>query len=46
MLTKYLVAIPLKQAMSSDIADALAEKFINLYTTKSKDYRSEFEFYK
>jgi len=32
LLTKYLVAIPLKQATSAEIAEALVEKFINLYT--------------
>jgi len=32
LLTKYLVAVPLKQATSAEIAEALVEKFINLYT--------------
>jgi len=31
LLTKYLVAMPLKQAMSVEIAKTLVEKFINSY---------------
>jgi len=31
LLTKYLVAVPLKQATLAEIAEALVEKFINLY---------------
>jgi len=33
LLTKYLVAVPLKQTTSAEIPEALLEKFINLYTT-------------
>jgi len=32
LLTKFSVAVPLKQAMSAEIAEALVEKFINPYT--------------
>jgi len=32
LLIKYTVAVPLKQATSSEIAEALVEKFINPYT--------------
>jgi len=32
LLTKYLVAVPLKQPTSAEIAEAFVEKFINLYT--------------
>jgi len=32
LLTKYLVAVPLKQATSAEIPEALLEKFINIYT--------------
>jgi len=32
LLTKYLVAVPLKQAMSAEIAEELVEKIINPYT--------------
>jgi hypothetical protein len=32
LLTKYSVAVPLKQATSSEIAEAIVEKFINSHT--------------
>jgi len=32
LLTKYSVEVPFKQATSSEIAEALVEKFINPYT--------------
>jgi len=50
LLTKYSVAIRLKQAKSSEIAKALVKKFINLYTRISRaeclDNRSVPEFHK
>jgi len=46
-LTKYLVAVPLKQATSSEIAEALVENVYQLaYRAESIDYRSRPEFHK
>jgi len=46
LLTKYSVAVLLKQATSSEIAEALVEEFCQfVYRAENLDHRSWFEFY-
>jgi len=39
LLTKFFVEVPLKQATSAEITEALVEKFINSYTAEDMDVR-------